>query len=86
MWGQNAKSNDGSTGAWIYTSLSRMLQRWPTLSFTPMPRTEPDAQGETHHGPSDVDIPEIGDEVAAARALRRRGSATGRRVRRHRGG
>ena len=30
-----------------------------------------DGRGETRRNPSDVDIPEIGDEVAAARALRR---------------
>jgi hypothetical protein len=30
-----------------------------------------DSRGETRRNPSDVDIPEIGDEVAAARALRR---------------
>ena len=30
-----------------------------------------DTRGETHRNPNDVDIPEIGDEVAATRALRR---------------
>ena len=30
-----------------------------------------DNRGETRRNPSDVDVPEIGDEVAAARALRR---------------
>ena len=30
-----------------------------------------DTRGETRRNPSDVDVPEIGDEVAAARALRR---------------
>jgi Rv2632c-like/Domain of unknown function (DUF1918) len=34
-------------------------------------RTEVESRGETHRSPSDVDVPEIGDEVAAARALRR---------------
>ena len=28
-----------------------------------------DSRGETRRNPSDVDVPEIGDEVAAARAL-----------------
>ena len=32
--------------------------------------TELDSRGETHRNPRDVDVPEIGDEVAAARALR----------------
>lgn len=30
-----------------------------------------DSSGEAHRNPGDVDVPEIGDEVAAARALRR---------------
>lgn len=30
-----------------------------------------DAQGKAHRNPADVDVPEIGDEVAVARALRR---------------
>jgi hypothetical protein len=30
-----------------------------------------DSRGETRRSPGDVDVPEIGDEVAAARALRR---------------
>ena len=30
-----------------------------------------DTRGETRRNPSDADVPEIGDEVAAARALRR---------------
>jgi hypothetical protein len=30
-----------------------------------------DSRGETRRDPSDVDVPEVGDEVAAARALRR---------------
>jgi hypothetical protein len=30
-----------------------------------------DCRGETRRNPSDVDVPEVGDEVAAARALRR---------------
>ena len=30
-----------------------------------------DSRGETHSSPGDVDVPEIADEVAAARALRR---------------
>jgi hypothetical protein len=30
-----------------------------------------DSRGETHRNPSDLDVPEVGDEVAAARALRR---------------
>ena len=34
-------------------------------------RTKLESRGETHRNPSDVDVPEIGDEVAAARALRR---------------
>lgn len=33
--------------------------------------TELDSRGEAHRNPSDADVPEIGDEVAAARALRR---------------
>jgi hypothetical protein len=33
--------------------------------------TELDSRGEAHRKPSDADVPEIGDEVAAARALRR---------------
>jgi uncharacterized protein DUF1876/uncharacterized protein DUF1918 len=33
--------------------------------------TRLESQGETRRNPSDVDVPEIGDEVAAARALRR---------------
>jgi len=33
--------------------------------------TELDSRGEAHRKPRDVDVPEIGDEVAAARALRR---------------
>ena len=32
--------------------------------------TELDSRGEAHRNPRDVDVPEIGDEVAAARALR----------------
>ena len=32
--------------------------------------TELDSRGEAHRNPSDADVPEIGDEVAAARALR----------------
>jgi hypothetical protein len=34
-------------------------------------RTRLDSQGEAHRNPRDEDVPEIGDEVAAARALRR---------------
>jgi Rv2632c-like/Domain of unknown function (DUF1918) len=34
-------------------------------------RTELDSRGEAHRNPSDADVTEIGDEVAAARALRR---------------
>jgi Domain of unknown function (DUF1876)/Domain of unknown function (DUF1918) len=34
-------------------------------------RTKLESRGETRRNPSDVDVPEIGDEVAAARALRR---------------
>ena len=34
-------------------------------------RTKLESRGETHRNPSDVAVPEIGDEVAAARALRR---------------
>jgi hypothetical protein len=34
-------------------------------------RTKLESRGETHRNPSDVDVPEIGEEVAAARALRR---------------
>jgi hypothetical protein len=30
-----------------------------------------ESRGETRRNPSDVDVPEVGDEVAAARALRR---------------
>jgi hypothetical protein len=30
-----------------------------------------DSRGETRRSPGNVDVPEIGDEVAAARALRR---------------
>jgi Rv2632c-like/Domain of unknown function (DUF1918) len=30
-----------------------------------------DSRGEAHRNPGDADVPEIGDEVAAARALRR---------------
>ena len=30
-----------------------------------------DSRGEVHRNPGDADVPEIGDEVAAARALRR---------------
>jgi Rv2632c-like/Domain of unknown function (DUF1918) len=33
--------------------------------------TELDSRGETHRHPRDMEVPEIGDEVAAARALRR---------------
>jgi hypothetical protein len=33
--------------------------------------TELDSRGEAHRNSSDADVPEIGDEVAAARALRR---------------
>jgi hypothetical protein len=33
--------------------------------------TELDSRGEAHRNPGDADVPEIGDEVAAARALRR---------------
>ena len=33
--------------------------------------TQLDSQGEAHRNPKDEDVPEIGDEVAAARALRR---------------
>jgi Domain of unknown function (DUF1876)/Domain of unknown function (DUF1918) len=33
--------------------------------------TELDSRGETHRNPRDMEVPEIGDEVAAARALRR---------------
>jgi hypothetical protein len=33
--------------------------------------TELDSRGEAHRNPQDVDVPEIGDEVAAARALHR---------------
>lgn len=32
--------------------------------------TELDSRGATHRNPRDADVPEIGDEVAAARALR----------------
>jgi hypothetical protein len=33
--------------------------------------TQLDSRGETRRNPSDIDVPEIGDEVAVARALRR---------------
>jgi hypothetical protein len=33
--------------------------------------TELDSRAEAHRNPPDADVPEIGDEVAAARALRR---------------
>jgi hypothetical protein len=49
-------------------------------------RTRLKSRGETRRNPSDVDIPEIGDEVTAARALRRLADRLlGRRVRRYRG-
>ena len=33
--------------------------------------TELDSRGQAHRNPREIDVPEIGDEVAAARALRR---------------
>ena len=47
--------------------------------------TRLESRGETRRNPSDVDIPEIGHEVAAARALPYLADRLlGRRVRRHR--
>jgi hypothetical protein len=44
------------------------------------------AGGERRRNSSEIEIPEIGDEVTAARALRRLADRLlGRRVRRHRG-
>ena len=48
-----------------------MPRPWRTQSFTQIVSAKLESRGETHRNPSDVDVPEIGDEVAAARALRR---------------
>src|SRR5512132_2794720 len=67
-------------------ALSRIPGPWHTPSFTQMPAHAGEPGGETRRNPSDVDVPEIGDEVTAARALRRLADRPlGRRTRRHRG-
>jgi hypothetical protein len=49
----------------------QMPQPWHMRFFIQMSPMPLDSRGETRRNPSDVDVPEIGDEVAAARALRR---------------